>query len=76
MGIADNNRKVLIETLNIRLQLIEYLQNIKKYLEEERYITYSDDSYVYSSLFTLKACTDGSTKQNHFKKTASCPRSV
>lgn len=59
---AENNRKVLIETINIRLKRIQYLRKIKKYLEEGRTIIYTDESYVDSSHSNPKAWTDGSTK--------------
>lgn len=59
---TENNRKVLIETTNIRLKRIEYLQKIKKYRQEGRAIIYTDESYVDSSHSNPKAWTDGSTK--------------
>lgn len=59
---TENNRKVLIETTNIRLKRIEYLKKLKKYREEGRPIIYTDESYVDSSHSNPKAWTDGSTK--------------
>lgn len=51
---TENNRKVLIETSNIRLQRIVYLRKIKKYRQDGRPIIYTDESYVDSSHSTPK----------------------
>ncbi|XP_046971055.1 uncharacterized protein LOC124538094 [Vanessa cardui] len=59
---TENNRKVLIETTNIRLKRIEYLEKIKKYREEGRPIVYTDESYVDSSHSNPKVWTVSSTK--------------
>jgi len=59
---TENNRKVLIESSNIRLLRIEYLRKIKQYRQEGRPIVYTDESYVDSSHSAPKAWTDGTTK--------------
>lgn len=59
---TENNRKILIETSNIRFQRIEYLRKIKQYRQEGKTIVYTDESYVDSSHSTPKAWTDGTTK--------------
>ena len=59
---TENNRKLLIETSNIRLQRIEYLRKIRKYRQEGRPIVYTDESYVDSSHSTTKAWSDGPTE--------------
>ncbi|KAL0880990.1 hypothetical protein ABMA27_002142 [Loxostege sticticalis] len=59
---TENNRKILIETSNIRYQRIEYLRKIKQYRQEGRPIVYTDESYVDSSHSSQKAWTDGTTK--------------
>ncbi|XP_045516861.1 uncharacterized protein LOC123709513 [Pieris brassicae] len=59
---TENNRKVLIETSNIRLQRIENLRKIKQYRQEGKPIVYTDESYVDSSHSSSKAWTDGTTK--------------
>ncbi|CAF4824208.1 unnamed protein product [Pieris macdunnoughi] len=59
---TENNRKVLIETSNIRLQRIEYLRKIKQYRQEGKPIVYTDESCVDSSHSSSKAWTDGTTK--------------
>ncbi|CAK1591467.1 unnamed protein product, partial [Parnassius mnemosyne] len=57
---TQNERKVLIEQSNIRLQRIEYLHSITKYRSEGRPIIYTDESYVDSSHSMSKAWGDGS----------------
>lgn len=46
---VENNRKILIETSNIRYQRIEYLRKIKKFRQEGRPIIYTDESYYDSA---------------------------
>lgn len=59
---TENNRKILIETSNIRYQRIEFLRKINKYREEGRPVIYTDESYVDSSHTNPKAWTDGTSK--------------
>lgn len=59
---TENNRKVLIESSNLRLKRIEYLKKIKQYRQEGRPIIYTDESYVDSSHSIPKAWSDGYTK--------------
>lgn len=59
---TENNRKVLIEKSNIRLQRINYLQKIEEYRRENRPIIYSDETYVHATHTTSKQWSDGSAK--------------
>lgn len=58
----ENNRKLLIEQSQIRLQRIEYLHKMRKYREEWRPIIYTDESYVDSSHASQHSWSDNSTK--------------
>lgn len=58
---TEDQRKVLIETYNIRLKRIEYLEKISQYRAEGRPIIYTDESYIDSTHTKSKAWSDGTT---------------
>ncbi|CAH1381646.1 unnamed protein product, partial [Tenebrio molitor] len=46
---TEDNRKVLMESYDIRLLRIKYLKQILKYRDEGRLIFYTDESYVHTT---------------------------
>lgn len=62
---AENNRRVLIEKIDIREKRIAYLQAITKYRLEKRPIVYMDESCVCTSHFSNKVWSDGTMNGIH-----------
>jgi transposase len=62
---TENNRKLLVERLDIREKRISYLTQIKRYREEGRPVVYMDESYVLSSHVAGKIWADTSGKGLH-----------
>lgn len=57
---TGNNRKLLIESSDIREKRISYLRALKRYRQEGRPIIYLDESYVLSSHVSSKTWSDSS----------------
>lgn len=56
----QNNRKILVETCDIREKRLSYLRALKRFREENRPIVYLDESYVLSSHVSSKTWSDNS----------------
>ncbi|KAJ3638512.1 hypothetical protein MTP99_001872 [Tenebrio molitor] len=59
---TEDNRKVLMESYDIRLLRIKYLKQILKYRDEGRPIFYTDESYVHTTHLPNHSWTDRSGK--------------
>lgn len=59
---TENNRKVLIERHDIKLQRINYLESIKYFRDQNRSIVYTDETYIHSSHTISKSWTCSPTK--------------
>lgn len=59
---TQNNRKVLIEKMDIRALRIKYLQKMRIFRSQNRPIVYLDESYLHSGHTSSKNWTDESTK--------------
>ncbi|CAG4982209.1 unnamed protein product [Colias eurytheme] len=46
---TDDNRKILVEKHDIQMLRFKYLNQLKKYRDEGRYIVYTDESYVHTT---------------------------
>lgn len=57
-----NNRKLLIETPDIRDKRISYLRSIQRYRQENRPIIYLDETYVLSTHVQSQSWSDESNK--------------
>ena len=57
-----DNRMILHESYDIRLKRINYLKQLKQYIDEKRPIIYTDESYIHSSRTLPMGWTDDSTK--------------
>jgi hypothetical protein len=55
-----DNRKILVETNEIRLLRFKYLDKIKEYRREGRPIVYLEETYINAGHTTTKCWTDGS----------------
>lgn len=56
---TSDNREVLMESHNIRLKRVTYLEQLKKYEAEGRPIIFTDESYIHSTHSTPKEWSDG-----------------
>lgn len=72
---TQNNRKVLIERLDIRALRIDYLQKIKYFRETNRPIVYIDETYIHSGHTSSKMWSDESRK-GLFKNISKGPRLI
>lgn len=72
---TQNNRKVLLERLDIRALRIDYLQKIKHFRDTNRPIVYIDETYIHSSHTSSKMWTDESTK-GLFRNISKGPRLI
>jgi hypothetical protein len=59
---TPDNRKILIETSEIRLLRFKYLDKIKEYRREGRPIVYLDETYINAGHTITKCWTDGSAQ--------------
>lgn len=59
---TQNNRKLLIETSDIREKRISYLRSIKRYRQQDRPIIFVDETYVLSSHVKSQSWSDESNK--------------
>lgn len=59
---TQNNRKLLIETNEIREKRISYLRALKRYRSEGRPVIYLDESYILTSHVSSASWSDDSTK--------------
>lgn len=58
---TQNNRKLLIETTEIREKRISYLRALRRYRNEERPIIYLDESYILTSHVSSLSWSDETT---------------
>lgn len=54
-----NNRKVLIEKIEIRDKRVEYLKKLKAYRDENRPVIYMDETYVHTTHTRPNSWSDG-----------------
>lgn len=59
---TQNNRKVLVEKMEIRTLRVKYLRQIKYFRSQNRPIVYLDETYIHSGHTSSKNWTDDSTK--------------
>ncbi|XP_054288006.1 uncharacterized protein LOC129003735 [Macrosteles quadrilineatus] len=59
---TQNNRKMLIETNEIREKRISYLRAVKRFRNEGRTIIFMDESYILTSHVSSLSWSDNSTK--------------
>lgn len=58
---TEDNRRILMERHNIRLQRINFLTKIAEFRSQGRPIVYTDETYIQTSHTSSKAWTDGTT---------------
>lgn len=59
---TENNRKLLVEKMEIRSLRVKYLRQIKNFRSQNRPIIFVDETYVHSGHTSSKSWTDNTTK--------------
>lgn len=59
---TENNRKLLVEKMEIRSLRVKYLRQIKNFRSQNRPIIFVDETYVHSGHKSSKSWTDNTTK--------------
>jgi hypothetical protein len=72
---TENNRKILIEKMEIRALRIKYLNKIQYFRTQQRPIVFLDETYLHSGHTSSKNWTDDTTK-GLFKNISKGPRLI
>jgi hypothetical protein len=72
---TENNRKILIEKMEIRALRIKYLNKIQYFRSQQRPIVFLDETYLHSGHTSSKNWTDDTTK-GLFKNISKGPRLI